>query len=153
QVALRYTSPGSQLRNDMQILMVSFATGRVDRGGDGLTPVGITLQPVLNLSVGQGELRLRSADPNVQPSIEFHYLEEAFDRQRLRDALRMCVELVRHTAFEGVLGERSAPADDVLASDAALDAWMLREVSTTNHLSGTCKMGAVVDHTGRVHGV
>ncbi len=50
QVALRYTAPGSRLRNDLQILMVSFATGRVDRGGDGVTPGGITLQPVLNLS-------------------------------------------------------------------------------------------------------
>ena len=41
QVALRYTAPGSRLRNDMQILMISFATGRVDRGGDGRTPLGI----------------------------------------------------------------------------------------------------------------
>ena len=63
QVALRYTAPGSSLRNDMQILMVSFATSRVDRGGDGLTPVGITLQPVLNLAPASGELRLQSADP------------------------------------------------------------------------------------------
>ena len=61
QVALRYTSPGSPLRNDLQILMVSFATARVDRGGDGLTPVGVTLQPVLNLAAGRGELRLVSS--------------------------------------------------------------------------------------------
>jgi choline dehydrogenase len=36
---------------------------------------------------------------------------------------------------------------------------MLREVSTTNHISGTCKMGpasdryAVVSQSGNVHGV
>src|SRR5438270_8180949 len=74
QVALRYTAPGSQLRNDMQILMVSFATGRVDRGGDGLTPVGITLQPVLNMSVGHGELCLQSPAVSEQPRIEFRFL-------------------------------------------------------------------------------
>jgi choline dehydrogenase len=159
QVALRYTAPGSPLRNDMQILMVSFATGRVDRGGDGLTPVGITLQPVLNLSVGHGQLRLQSPDPGTQPIIDFDFLREAFDRQRLRDSLRMCVELAAHTAFSSVLGRRIAPADETLASDAELDDWMAREVTTTNHLSGTCKMGppsdptAVVDQTGRVHGV
>ena len=159
QVALRYTAPDSPLRNDMQILMVSFATERVDRGGDGLTPVGITLQPVLNLSAGHGELRLQSADPDTQPLIDFGYLREAFDRQRLRDSLRLCVRLAGHGVFESILGPRIAPIDDALANDAALDAWMRREVSTTNHASGTCKMGppadplAVVSQTGRVHGV
>src|SRR5262249_51772686 len=59
----------------------------------------------------------------------------------------------------GILGERLAPSDADLASDAALDAWMLREVTTTHHISGTCKMGpgadpaAVVDQTGKVHGL
>src|SRR5579859_10467 len=158
QVALRYTSPGVRpLRNDLQILMVSFATARVDRGGDGLTPVGVTLQPVLNLAAGQGELRLVSTEPATQPSIDFGYLAESSDRQRLRDALRLCVQLAAHEAFSGLLGQRIAPAEDVLASDAALDAWMAREVSTTNHISGTCKMGpsadqlAVVDQIGRAH--
>ena len=47
----------------------------------------------------------------------------------------------------------------MLASDALLDRWMCREVSTTNHLAGTCKMGpltdplAVVSQAGRVHGL
>jgi choline dehydrogenase-like flavoprotein len=159
QVALRYTAPGSQLRNDMQILMVSFATGRVDRGGDGLTPVGITLQPVLNLAMGSGELRLRSADARIQPHIEFRYLREAFDRQRLREALRLCIELANHAAFEALLRRRNAPTDDVLESERNLDRWIAREVTTTNHISGTCKLGpaadplAVVSQTGEVHGI
>lgn len=159
QVALRYTSPGSQLRNDLQILMVSFATARVDRGGDGLTPVGVTLQPVLNLAAGRGSLRLGSADPATQPVIDFNYLTESVDRQRLRDSLRLCAQLAQHAAFGPLLGRQLAPTESVLESDAALDAWMAREVSTTNHISGTCKMGpasdplAVVDQFGRVHGV
>ena len=39
-----------------------------------------------------------------------------------------------------------------------LDNWLLRNVSTMHHISGTCKMGsssdtmAVVDQHGRVHG-
>jgi choline dehydrogenase-like flavoprotein len=158
-VALRYTAPESDLRNDMQILMVSFATARVDRGGDGLTPVGITLQPVLNLSVGHGELCLESSNAAVQPRIEFRYLEDDFDRRRLRDSLRLCNELAQHAAFRPLLGARVAPADDVLKDDMALDAWMRREVTTTNHVSGTCKMGpasdpmAVVGQTGEVHGL
>src|SRR5262249_20113679 len=145
QVALRLTAPGSTLRNDVQVLMISFATGRVDRGGDGRTPVGIAIQPVLNLALAKGELRLQSADPTVQPVLDYNLLGDRSDRPRLGDALRLCVELAGHPAFGEILGPRIAPADEVLASGAALDAWMLREVSTTNHISGTCKMGPASD--------
>ena len=161
QVALRYTAPGSALRNDVQLLMISFATARVDRGGDGRTPVGVAIQPVLNLARGQGELRLQSADPGVQPALDFKLLAEPEDRRRLRASLGLCLELARHPAFAPILGPRLAPADEDFASDAALDAWMLREVTHTNHVSGTCKMGcggssdplAVVDQEGQVHGL
>jgi choline dehydrogenase-like flavoprotein len=46
-----------------------------------------------------------------------------------------------------------------LASNGALDQWLLRNVSTMHHICGTCKMGpvsdtlAVVDQDGRVHGL
>ncbi|HZQ97522.1 MAG TPA: mycofactocin system GMC family oxidoreductase MftG [Chloroflexota bacterium] len=159
QVCLRYTAPGSHLRTDAQVLMVSFASGRVDRGGDGRTPLGIAIQPVLNLAVGRGEIRLRSADPSVQPSIDLNMLEEPFDRQRLRDAVRLCLSLGEHAAFRDLVDRRIGPPSDVVEDDAALDAWMRRNVSHTNHLSCTCKMGpasdrmAVVDPEGRVHGV
>ena len=52
-----------------------------------------------------------------------------------------------------------AAATGTLASDEALDTWLLKTVGTARHLSGTCKMGpasdsmAVVDQYGRVHGV
>ena len=159
QVALRYTVPGSHLKTDMQVLMISYATGRVDRGGDGRTPLGIALQPVLNLAVGQGEVRLRSADPVAHPLIDLNLLAEPFDRSRLRDAMRFCARLADHAAFEPILGDRVAPGDAILESDDALDGWMLREVTHTHHLSGTCKMGpasdpmAVVDQRGRVLGL
>jgi choline dehydrogenase len=159
QLALRYTAPGSSLRNDMQLLMTSFATDRVDRGGDGRTPVGITIQPVLNLARSSGRLTLQSADPAVQPAINFNLLDDPSDRARLRDALRLCLDLGRHPAFAEILGARLAPDDDDMASEEALDAWMRREVTHTNHTCGTCMMGpaadplAVVDQTGRVHGL
>ncbi len=159
QVALRCTAAGSHLRNDLQILMISFATGRVDRGGDGRTPAGIAIQPVLNLSLGKGELRLQSADPTLQPALDYNLLADPFDRRRLREALHLCLRLAQHPSFEGILGPRIAPTDGALASDDALDDWMLHEVTTTNHISGTCKMGpvsdttAVVNQYGRVHGL
>jgi choline dehydrogenase len=159
QVVLRYTAAQSPLRNDMQILMVSCATGRIGRGGDGITPRGITLQPVLNLAVSHGQLRLQSRDPSIQPTLNFGFLSDPFDRRRLREALGLCVDLASHPAFKSILGRRVAPEDAALTSDALLDDWMTQEVSTTNHISGTCKMGpaadptAVVDQFGRVHGL
>jgi choline dehydrogenase len=159
QTLLRYTAEGSDLRNDMQILMSAFATARVDRGGDGRTPVGLVIQPVLNLARAEGELHLQSAEPTVQPYLDYNLLGDPEDRRRLRDALRLSVRLAAHSAFKGILGERLAPTDGDLASDDALDAWMLHEVATTHHINGTCKMGvssdplAVVDETGRVHGL
>jgi choline dehydrogenase len=138
---------------------VSYATGRVDRGGDGRTPLGVVIQPVLNLAVGKGEIRLRSSDPSVQPTIDLNLLAEAEDRRRLGDSVRLAAQLGRDVAFARILEDRVAPTDEVLASDAALNAWMLREVTHTHHLSGTCKMGlpsdpmAVVDQRGLVHGL
>ena len=68
QVTLRYTAEGSDLRNDMKMSMQSFATERINLGGDRMEPVGIRLTSGIQLAAGAGELRLQSADPAEQPS-------------------------------------------------------------------------------------
>ncbi len=159
QMALRCTAEGSDLRNDIQVLMSSFATERVNRGGNSMDSLGIRMLAILNLAVGSGELRLTSADPADQPFLDYRYLEDEFDRRRLRDAVRMCVRFGQHQAFQDVVQERIEPTDDELASDDALDVFLRREVTTGQHISCTCKMGpasdpmAVVDQYGRVHGM
>jgi choline dehydrogenase len=159
QSVLRYTAGGSHLRNDMQLVMISFTSGRVDRGGDGRMPLGIAIRAVLNLAVGQGEIRLDPSNPRGHPIVDLRLLAEPFDRQRMREAIRLCVRLGGHSAFREILGPRLAPEDADLASDDALDRWLLREITHTHHLSGTCKMGpssdplAVVGQDGRVHGL
>lgn len=159
QVCLRYTAEGSELRNDMKISMQSFATERINRGGNRTEAVGIRMTAGIQLALGKGELRLTSADPTVQPFLDYRYLEEAFDRQRLREAIRLCVNLAEHDSFQDIIAERLEPSDADLASDDALDAWLRREVTTSQHISCTCKMGpasdpmAVVDQFGRVYGV
>ncbi len=159
QMALRYTAEGSDLRNDMQVLMQSFATERVDRGGERMDPLGIRMIGILNLAVGSGEMRLTSSDPHVQPSLDYRYLMNEFDRRRLRDVVRLCVKMGEHPAFKDIVEERVEPTDAELASDEALDAYIQREVTTAQHISCTCKMGpdsdplAVVDQYGRVRGL
>ncbi len=159
QLTLRYTAEGSDLRNDMKITMQSFATERVNRGGSRMAPLGIRMTAGIYLAVGAGELRLTSADPADQPALEYHYLEDEFDRKRLRESVRICVGLGEHAAFRDIIEERVAPTNADLESDEALDRWMMREVTTSQHTSCTCKMGpasdpmAVVDQYGKVHGL
>lgn len=159
QVCLRYTAEGSDLRNDMKISMQSFATERINRGGNRMEAMGIRMTAGIQLAVGKGELRLTSRDPQVQPFLDYCYLEDEFDRQRLREAVRLCVQFADHPGFRDIIAERLEPSDAVLASDQALDAWLLHEVTTSQHISCTCKMGpasdpmAVVDQYGRVHGL
>ena len=159
QVCLRYTAEGSHLRNDMKVSMQSYATERVNRGGNRMAPLGIRMTGGIQLAAGSGELRLTSTDPAVQPSLDYRYLEDPFDRERLRDMIRMCIRLGGHESFRDIIAERVEPSDADLASDDALDAWLLREVTTSQHISCTCKMGpssdpmAVVDQYGRVHGL
>ncbi len=159
QMALRYTAPDSDLRNDIQVLMQSYATGKVNQGGDRMEPLGIRMLAILNLAVGSGELRLTSADPAVQPFLDYRYFEEEFDRRRMREAIRLCVKLGQDEVFKDIIEERIEPTDAELASDDALDEFMRREVTTGQHISCTCKMGpsndpmAVVDQYGKVHGL
>ena len=158
-MGLRWTAEGSDLRNDLMIFMVSYAVARVNRGGNLMEPLGIGMAAMLDLAVGAGELRLTSSDPNVQPFLDYRYLEEEFDRRRMREMVRTAVSLVDTDAFREIIEERIAPTDAELATDEALDEYIAREVTTSQHISCTCKMGpdsdpmAVVDQYGRVRGL
>ena len=156
QTGLRYTAQGSQTRNDIQLMPSSYF---FPLGGVILEGEDLRVHCVLELAKGAGELYITSRDPNVQPHLDYRYLEDPWDRQRLREAVRLCVRLLEHPAYDSIVARRIFPTDEDLASDEALDACMLRFVSTTQHISGTCKMGpasdstAVVDQYCRVRGL
>jgi len=156
QTVLRYTAAGSEARNDMQIFPSSFST---PLGGDPFAEEGVRFTCMLELAIGAGEITLASADPAVQPHINCRYLEEPWDRARLREGVRLSLKLMQHEAFRHIIESMITPTADDLVSDEALDAWMLQNVCIGQHLSGTCKMGpdsdaaAVVDQYGRVRGV
>ena len=78
----------------------------------------------LELPISQGALTLTSPELAVQPRLEYRFLTDSRDRDRLRSAVRQCAEIFQHSAFEGLLGERISPTDEVLADDAALDSWL-----------------------------
>jgi choline dehydrogenase len=152
QVALRYTAAGSRTRNDIQIQPTS--SGPVGRTAEDMR-LGVRLE----LPVSTGELRLACADPTVQPHLEYRLLTDPWDRERLRGAVRLCVQLLQHRAFKDMVGPRTTPTDQDLASDRTLDTWLQLSIGIAGHSALTCKMGpasdalAVVDQYCRVHGV
>ena len=159
QLSLRYTAEGSPLRNDMKISMQSFATERINRGGNRMEPLGVRMTTGIQLAAGAGHMELQSSDPYQQPFLDYNYLSEESDRVRLRDSVRLCLQLADHPEFQAMIQERTEPPADAVVSDEALDAWIAREVTTSQHISGTCKMGpdndrmAVVDQFGKVKGI
>ena len=156
QTVLRYTSEGSADRNDMIIVPSPFFP---PPGGDPRQVEGVRLVCILHLAVGAGEVRLASTDPHVQPHLDYRFLLDPRDRKRLGGAVRTGIRLLEHQVFRGIVGERAIPTDQDLASDDALDAWLIKNVSHTHHISCTCKMGpasdplAVVDQYCHVHGM
>ena len=160
QVGLRYTTEGSSTPNDMQLSPIHISSGSVPatvryRGDGPVMGFGVSLQNAITAGV----LRLASGDPHVQPILDYRYLTDAGDRARMRQALRQCIEITEQPALQTLLEERLNPTDADLESDATLDAWLLANVQTQHHSSGTCKMGpasdpmAVVDQYCRVHGL
>jgi len=160
QTGLRYTAEGSTTRNDMYIIPLTAASerGSAFTGGPG-NLVGTGIGIALEHASSAGRVRLRSADPHVHPELDYRYLSAPQDRARMRDAVRLVMQLTQHPAYQPLLAERLTPTEADLASDAALDAWLLTHATTQHHSSGTCKMGpasdpmAVVDQDGRVHGL
>ena len=116
ELMLRYTASGSDLRNDMVIILNNFGTERVERGGNWTTSIGIQFWVGIMLAVGAGELTLTSKDVGVQPHLNYNYFAEEFDRRRAREGLRLAVSLAGHPDFDDILAERVEPSDEVIES-------------------------------------
>ena len=160
EVGARYTVEGSHLKSDMVLNIMTFTsedrTSQVEINDDD-SYWGFST--ALYLAVGSGELKLASSDPTVQPFMDYRLLAEPFDRERMKKGVRTVAELAEHPAFQELLLERVTPTVEELASDEALDGWLLKNIDSGSHVSGTCKMGpasdsmAVVDQYGKVHGL
>ena len=136
-------------------LIPALFTSHATTGG----PTVLRLVLCLYFAKAVGQLTLVSADPLDHPFLDFNYFADPFDRERVRDGLRICAKLGSREEFSGLIEHMTAPDRSQLESDDALDDWMARNVTTSHHAAGTCKMGpasdgmAVVDQYGRVHGL
>ena len=152
QVALRFSAAGSTARNDIQVQPLT--SGPKGREADEIR-VGCRLE----LPESAGELTLASADPMVQPKLDYQSLVQTQDRERMREAVRTCVRIFGRQGFQEIIEERISPTETDLESDARLDEWLDRNIGVAGHSCGTCKMGpaldpaAVVDQYCRVYGL
>ena len=159
QFVLRYTAGGSALRNDMLIHPFSYATRSLYYTDPNVEPIGIGMIAAIYLAESAGEILLRTTSPRIQPFLDYNLLATEFDRNRMRESVQICLDLAQKDSLADLIEGLNSPTDADLASDQTLDDWMMRNVRTSHHISGTCKMGpaddsmAVVDQYGRMHGL
>jgi len=166
--SLHYTSQGSSATNDMIMRTNPVVDEREERvagvrtkylTGEVPSDQAARISCTLGLPDGSGYVRLASADPGVQPSFNYCYLQDPNDIRRVREGVRTAVGLLESDAYKDVADHRIQPTDDILADDDALDLWIRQTVGSARHMSGTCKMGpdsdpmAVVDQYCRVKGI
>ncbi|MCK9879072.1 FAD-dependent oxidoreductase [Frankia sp. Ag45/Mut15] len=113
----------------------------------------------LQQAEARGTITTVSADPLAQPRIDYNYLSTRRDLARMREVVRVTVDLLTSHPFADLFGELGELDRLTLEDDDALDTWMKAHLATAIHASGSCRMGAaddseaVVDQRGRVHGI
>ena len=159
QFVLKYTATGSNLRNDMLIHPISYAGRRLYYTDDGEGERRFGMTAAIYLAESAGEIKLRDPDPRIQPYMDYNLLATEFDLRRMREAVRICMDVAGQEAMREYVGELADPTEADIVSDDALDDWIMGAATTSHHVSGTCKMGpssdpmAVVDQYGGVHGL
>ena len=163
QVAIRYTATHSALRNDMLIHPVSFSRSKRNRGeiytDDLESDLCVGMVASIYLANGQGAMKLRSADPDIQPYLDYNYLTNQYDLDRLRESARLCIDISRSDFYKDIISSPHNPFGFDTDDDDEMNIWLQRNVRTSHHISGTCKMGpqsdnmSVVDESGKVYGL
>src|SRR6202043_2001451 len=96
--ALHYTAAGSNALNDMVLRTSPVVDERQERvpgvrtkylSGDVPPERAARIHCTLGLPDGSGYVRLASADPGVQPSFNYCYLQHPNDIRRVREGLRL----------------------------------------------------------------
>src|SRR5215475_1358687 len=127
--SLHYTAQGSSASNDMVLRTSPIVDPRQERvpgvrtrylNGDVPPDRVARISCTLGLPDGAGYVRLASADPKVQPSFHYRYLQHPNDRRRVREGLRLAHKLLASDAYKDIAEHRIHPTDAILADDDAL---------------------------------
>ena len=138
QTILRYTAPGSDKRNDLQIEQLSFA-GRPDG------PARFAIAAVLEYQHGRGRVSLTGADAKAAPQIENRFCEDPRDAERLASCFLDTLAIARQPPLAELISQVRFPRDaEALTRDDVLGLCR-RFAGSGYHPCGTMKMGAAED--------
>lgn len=146
QTILRYTAPGSEKRNDLQIELLSFIPGP--------KPL-IGIAAVLEYQYGRGEVSLQSADPFKAPRIENRFCENDKDLSRLVSCYKDALAFTKQKPLADSITQITFPDPHRASTEEDLAALCKKFSASGYHPCGTVKMGndqmSVVDQYGRFH--
>ncbi|MGB0384432.1 MAG: GMC family oxidoreductase [Ardenticatenaceae bacterium] len=119
---------------------------------------GFSFAPNVARARSTGTVRLRSANPNEPPRIDFQYFTDPYDEHIMVEGLKFARRIATQPPLRDWIKRELFPGEAV-TSDEALSAYGRQVAGTVYHPAGTCKMGsphdetAVVDPTLRVRGI
>lgn len=103
---------------------------------------------ILGKPKSRGSVRVRSADPEVPADIDIGYFREREDLDVMLDGVLRARDIARQSPLTE-LGARELLPGPLNRTRRGLAAWARKNVMTTYHYAGTCRMGvdggAVVD--------
>lgn len=143
---------------DLQFGLMSVSMSSIGKDGDvSVAPYpGITFLTYFTRPESQGEVRIRSADPDVAPTINANQLSAEIDRRKFVAAFHWNRRLAQQPALRSWIVEEASPGDSVSTDDEIL-ANAMSLGGGAFHMSGTARMGtdpdAVLDPRLRVRGV
>ena len=135
EVGVRYTAPGSDQFNDMQLAISTIWDEEQVRG---LTEAprqhpSFGIGAVIQRPLSRGSVTLRSTDPNDQPQLDMNYASHPEDLRRLMDGARLCWEIMHSDEIAQFTERVIAPRAEVMESDNALADYVRRH--HLNHLA------------------
>ena len=149
KVGLRYTSSKSKDRLDMVSVMrfqpkeMNPDSLHFEKTDFGNTRVAITTG--IFLAKSSGNLSLNKQDHKKYPKINYNYLSNEYDMERLIEGVKLNFEIARNSNFDSFRKELIAPLPEAFENDKLLRKCILSKVHTMHHISGTCKMGSIND--------
>jgi choline dehydrogenase len=112
---------------------------------------------ILGKPQGRGRLGLASTDPADQARIDPAYLTDPTDLETMRRGVALACRIAAAPALAAFGNRPLMPPGGVARDSRRLTRWIRRNVMTTYHYAGTCRMGedatSVVDPELRVRGV
>ncbi|KAL5981228.1 hypothetical protein ACLOJK_029149 [Asimina triloba] len=126
----------------------------VAHSGFNTSDLTVLMAGKLAYPVSSGSLRLQTADPRQNPSVEFNYLSKKQDLDECVEMVRLLHKVVRSRSISTFLGRRqSMIGKNGTSSIQELRDFCRENVGTVSHYHGGCVVGSVIDRNYRVLGV